>query len=393
MEPFQKLATPEKLMMILTISVFLPVYFTVPAILAACGIILYQHRHYTVSRWLANLLPLGFECFAVLVVPLFYRNYTGFLCGILFVLYVMLAVYFNRTSAPRLFEAVSDLLCFLSVPCIAIALFQRFVLNQERMEALTYNSNFYAFMIELIIIVCFYKAITRPQRKWGYLAVAAANAVTLFLTGCRSAWCGLAVGLFALFFLLKKRSYAQFLAVLTAAAAVAISFDHSLLPRYSDFNPTLLNRIYIWKTALDDFAHHPLFGRGLLALYQVTGNPVTPHAHSLYLDVLECEGIVGAVILAAYAILIVRQLVAAYRSGNAVLAGRSSLVLALAAAICTHGVTDIPLMGAQTGLLVVLLIAVRPQVALEYSILQKQRILSRAYLHRFLRAFKKENLT
>jgi O-antigen ligase len=113
--------------------------------------------------------------------------------------------------------------------------------------------------------------------------------------------------------------------------------------------------------AFTDFLKHPFFGRGLLAHYQLTGNKITPHAHNIYLDMLESTGIFGTSAIIFIFSFFARQLLQAYRQGDESVKARVALCGSAIAATMVHGITDAPIVGFQTGMMFALLLSMCPK--------------------------------
>lgn len=347
---------------ILTVSIFLPVYITVPVV---CTIFVFMMRSELMSKVLARTEHLRLFCilgFLLLATPLIYKNYCGFACALLLCVYLVLQIYINYVMTGKLFDMLCSLICGLSLICVFIAFAEKIFAIQDRVTALTYNANFYAYMIEIIVLVCFYKFITTDKPV--YILIFLANIVALLLTGCRSAWPAIIIGLMVYSMVMKKKNLMLILLLIGAALVVAIKFEPTLLPRFDILDPYIANRVDIWNKAFADFLKHPLFGRGLLGFYQLShNNPYTPHAHNILFDFLQCTGIVGTSIFAYFLGTGIKQLHFSYKAGDDQIKARVALCSAVLAATLTHGVTDMPIMGVHTGLLFVFMISLRPLLA------------------------------
>ena len=136
-------------------------------------------------------------------------------------------------------------------------------------------------------------------------ASAAAAALAVALTGARSCWAALAVGVGVLAighvartprrFALLAAAWLAALAALVAVLAWSDAARGWLLPRGGSFRPV------IWEAIFADTAGGPLwFGHGLLADGAVTaGDFLFLHPHSVYLAVFHQGGIVGLALLCA----------------------------------------------------------------------------------------------
>lgn|GEM_PF-1786573 len=348
-----------KLTILLTISILLPIYMAIPAIIFVS--ISFLRRKVVFLRDIRNpyksmLLMLGA---LLLLAPLAHGNFPGFCCGIALILMVVLEIGISRIMTERLFERICDLIYGFGILNAAVAFIQKATGMQERVTAFTDNANYYAYIVEFMAVLCLYRYV--KAKKPAALVALAANLAALAFTESRTAWMGLIVGLIAFCRILGLKKYYRALIVLALVIAAAIYFYPPLMPRYDVLDDSLTDRFRIWRGAFTDFTRNPLFGRGLLAYYQVSGSRITPHAHNLYLDLLESTGIVGTALVVAIFGKIVKGLLLACKYGNCKAKERAALCCAMIAATLVHGVADTPVVGFQTGMLFVLVLSMRPK--------------------------------
>lgn len=349
-----------RLTLLLACSVFLPLWVTVPVILSAVFFYVRSGVFYASAARRPYALLYAALGFLLLAVPIFYRNYAGLGCGLLLVALFIVEFSVGGTMSDDLFALVVRICCGLSFFSAGIALAERLTGWQERAAALTNNANYYAYLVEILTLICLYRFVT--TKKILPLAAAAVNLGALTLTGCRSAWVALLIGLFVFAGILKDRKMKNILILTVFVLGAAVYFFPNLMPRYDILDDSMTNRFYIWSESLKDFSRHPLFGRGLLAYFQVSGSTITPHAHNIYIDMLESTGITGTAIMAILFLSLVRQLVLAYRRGDADAKARVALCGSIVAATLIHGLTDSPILGFQTSLLLTLCLSMRPKV-------------------------------
>lgn len=349
-----------RVIIVLTVSIFLPLYITIPVILAAFAFFLHSKACRKAIMNTPHVILLAFTSFLLLATPLVFKNYCGFACGLLFIIYIIFEISISSVMTEKLLRLLCGICCAMSVICFAAAVVEKAFNLQTRAEAFTYNANFYGYIVELVILICFYQFIR--TKKPMYLLIAAANVCAIFLADCRSAWSGLLAGLIVLFAVLKMRKSLISLLSISVTVITVIFINPCLFPRHNDIGATTLNRFHIWNQAFTDFLHHPVFGRGLLALYQVSHNIVTPHAHNILLDFLECTGIVGTAVLIFFFVVIIRQLSSSFKLGDTQTKRCVALCWSIIAATIAHGVTDMPVMGIHTGLFFIIMLAMRPKL-------------------------------
>lgn len=348
-----------KYLFILTLSIFLPIYITIPVVITVFIFIVKENRLLTPVLTTPNVNLYALLSILLLAVPILYRNYLGFFCGLLVITYSFLEFFISQAMTKELFDSICNLCCGMSFVCAVIAVMEKVTGLHNRVEALTGNANYYAYIIELMALICYYKFIT--AKKPVYLLVFAANIAALVLTECRSAWIALLIGLLLFSLILKNRKSFIILSVISLGLAAAVLLNPSLLPRYSDLDFSFSDRFTIWKNAIADFLAHPVFGRGLFSFSQISGSKTIPHAHNIFIECLESTGIVGTAILSIFFGSVIKDLVESWKSGDEQMKASVALCGGLIAATFVHGMTDAPIMGAQTGLLFVLVLSLRPR--------------------------------
>lgn len=138
-------------------------------------------------------------------------------------------------------------------------------------------------------------------------------------TSSRSAYIAIGVSMIIMLFSNKKLFKKLFPVLLILAVALPIG----MLYRYKnlslqDFLASDSQRIGIWKSCLDMFIHHPIFGLGagtdnihtlLIEQYGIE----RPHAHNLFLQMMVEGGIIGGAFVIATVILVVKSIYKIYK--------------------------------------------------------------------------------
>lgn len=359
------MTTGSKLLMLLVFSIFLPSFphnpFQ-PSIIVSISMVLYILLHSEGRKAVYNNMHshlLIIFLVLLLAVPLFYKNYYGLLVGLLLDSYFIIALYARSSMTIKLFKKICDISCLMSVFCAIIGIIQKFTGAYERVPSVFFNANFYAYIIEMIVVVAVYRLLTDKNYKLFYLFTIAINLTMLFLTDCRSAWLGLFLGIFIIFAMLKKPVHMIILAVIAATITTSVFLFPSLIPRIFMFEKASSTRMNIWVKAMQDFWEHRFFGRGMLAFYQVSGNIITPHAHNILIDILECFGIIGAAIILTYFINMIIDIKRNFKTDNFQIKAAIAFVSGLLCCTIVHGITDVPYVGIQTGALLFILMTAR----------------------------------
>lgn len=355
--------TDELIVLLLTVSIFMPFYFSVAAtcLVAVRTMMNYQARVKALSAPYTKFL-LGF-----LIVPFFvsatYSNYWGMLYEMVLIAAVISGFYIRSIMTPRLFNNMLDLACAASIWCVGIAVYQKAsayaAAPAYRPISAFHNANTYGMMIEFVVIIALYRIFTNARLKKFYFAVIGLNLVGLYLSASVSAFAATVCAVFTVLMLKKQYRAAGGLVLGISLFFLAGLLVPAVFPRgILAIDTTCSQRLSIWTTALKGIAKNPLLGTGALSyqmIYEKYGGYATYHAHNLLLDTLLNFGFVGLGIIGFYMITQLKLLMLRFK--NHVCNDMNILVVAAFVAVLVHGATDVTIFWIQTGLLFVLLFA------------------------------------
>ena len=94
---------------------------------------------------------------------------------------------------------------------------------KNRVNSTFFNANYYAMMIEFLVLICVYKMmqVKTKRRIIFYIVTILANLFALYLTGCRTAWVPFVVTI-PFMFLMNKR-FGYFTATMSAIGTGGIA--------------------------------------------------------------------------------------------------------------------------------------------------------------------------
>ena len=215
------------------------------------------------------------------------------------------------------------------------------------------NANYYATIIEFIVIAAVYKLInqTTAKQRLFYALTIVVNIFGLYLCDCRTAFIVIACSTAILLLLNRKYRAFSILALLGILAAVLFTVYPGILPRAYLVDASLATRVSIWKATIRAIMQNPLFGEGgstYLRIYTQFGGHQAMHAHNLLLDPLLNFGIVGVALLAIYFIENMRPVLRMHNTLHD--KKRFYLVVTVLIAVFLHGITDITVFDTQVGL-------------------------------------------
>ncbi|MDO4467966.1 MAG: O-antigen ligase family protein [Bacillota bacterium] len=258
--------------------------------------------------------------FLGIVVSLLCKNFMGLvnMGGYLILFGFML--YYRKHLTKRLLPILLEEIVLLSIVVNIIGLgqfaylsnkhghsffeFKVFNSPKKRITYTFWNANFYAMMIEFVIVCCMtrFVQVKKVTSKIFYVAVGLFNLFLMYLTGCRAAFMPFVLLVPAFLFLSRERVWGILSVLCIALFAIGIYFFPQLIPRIDDVK-TVDSRIKIWTCAINGLKDHPLFGQGPQAYNlinkQYGGHPA-PHTHNIYLDVLVNFGVVGTSLILAF---------------------------------------------------------------------------------------------
>lgn len=224
---------------------------------------------------------------------------------------------------------------------------------QDRVFSTFDNANYYAFILMIVILVCFNQIqfqLTFRNRALTiyYSFILLLNLIALYLTDTRTVIVALAAGMIVIMIVQRKWRQLRILCLIALVITVAIIIYPNFMPRFSDLTLGFGIRNEIWNNALSIFYSNPFFGKGLFTYNlesKLLGLHAEMHAHSLYLEPLISFGLIGLSIFFSAFFIQFRKVrrFASYLD--------YPLAAALIVATLIYGVFDIPLLGLQTSLL------------------------------------------
>lgn len=351
----QSYSFEEKILILSTISIFLPMPITALWLTLVLGWGIYNKK--ISFSWQKNDPLHLIVLFSILeiIVSLFYQNFIGVgnAIGILFVtLYIM---FYRQTIHKDLFHILLNIVLVGSVIAAIYGLFEFQYLSElkgysffdfhvqnspkGRIHVFFGNANLYAMMIEFFISICLYRWVKTNsiQHKTIYVMIGLLNIGMLYLTGCRAAFIPLAIIVPLFFIIYGNKKYIAIALSLIGLGFICIFLFPDLIPRLDDLK-TVNSRFKIWNGAIQIIQMYPLLGNGPQAyghLNQIYHWHKAPHAHNIYLDSLASYGLIGTLILLRSIYLVIKE---QYKIRND--KARFALFISIWTIILVHGFFD-----------------------------------------------------
>ncbi|WP_288060140.1 O-antigen ligase family protein [Thomasclavelia cocleata] len=361
----------EQLMIILTaLSLSTPFYICVPFLLLETLYLLYTKKIINAFKTTPKSKYLIIFMILTLVISLIYRNWIGAGCVVLIFIFVSLMLYYRKYINEEVFELILDMLIALSILWAIYGLYEQLqILNrlgydhftlkvfsrrENRLNSVFFNANYYAMMIEFIIMMIGYKIFgTKELKKQVYYFITACiNFFLLYMTGCRTAFIATAVAM--LVFLIINKNYWICCLIGMACIVIGIFFiiHPEQFPRIEKLVDNFTVRTKIWHAAIEGIKAHPLFGQGpmtyMMIFKQYAGHN-TQHAHSIYLDPILSFGVIGVTTLIPYILDNCKRLFKVYK--QKINLRYVALVISCIVVILLHGTLDYTIFWVHTGML------------------------------------------
>ena len=360
----------EYLVMFVCASIFLPFVGSIAAILFVISYLLYKRKLWSIIKSVPKAGYLLSFLGITTIVSLVYGNYLGALCGIGMLAIFIFILFYRTVINERLFEFIIDASCLASLFCFAWALMEYYSIVREfdyrlldlmieddpryRINSTFFNANYYAMVIEFLILMCVYKMmnVKSVRRIIYYVVTIFTNLFALYLTGCRTAWFPFLVTIPLMFYLNKKGPYLVTTCIIIGIGAFAIILNPEIFPRVDSLVDYYNVRLDIWNASIQGILTHPLFGQGPLTYYHSYsqyGGPPTQHAHSIYLDPFLSFGILPLCMFLLYVFENMKEVIRLYtKKWNVRL---FSLIIGFIITIFIHGILDYTILWVQTSLL------------------------------------------
>jgi O-antigen ligase len=337
------------------IFIFVPIFVSALTTLVLAVYILTRAE----NRRKLSRIPFGFFLiiWAVLSLTagLIHKNIIGDGAFIIYISFIIFSIYAFTAMTKELCRRIIQLSSVLGIAAFLVALVQFIVDPVDRSVSTFFNANYYGFICEIIILVSFYALLSFRNWRIFYLISIAVNIGGLLLSGCRSAWLAVFGG--AIVIMICFKEYRKLLVAFVSGVTctgVVILFPQ-IIPRFGSMDTTESLRFQIWQTAFNGFLKHPFIGQGFMSYWILShgmGRADQPHAHNILLNALDSYGAVGVILLLIF---IVPAVIACVKKLK--IRPVCALVLGVITAIIIHGITDDPILGMQTGIFGMVILA------------------------------------
>lgn len=365
----------EYIIMFVVCSIFLPFEFPLIAVIGVLSYLTVTKRMRSIIQEVPGSGFMIAFCILTSIVAFWYGNVLGGICGIGILLIMLFIFYYRTIINKRLFELLMDACCIISLFCFAWAMMEycriidRLNYNflqlkvenspKDRINSTFFNANYYAMMIEFIVLICVYKMmqVKTMHRIVFYIVTIVCNLFALYLSGSRTAWIPFVVTIPFMFLINKRFAYFSVSMGGIASAGMLVLLEPKLMQRATILQD-FAKRSNIWETAIKGIQAHPLLGEGPLTYFhiykQYHGHP-TQHAHSIYLDPILSHGVIGVFLAGVYFFKNLKEVFILLK--RRIDLRLFSLIVAFILTILIHGILDYTVYWVQTGLLFLIVLS------------------------------------
>ncbi|MGL4382753.1 MAG: O-antigen ligase family protein [Bacilli bacterium] len=289
-----------------------------------------------------NLVLVIFSIY-LMITSLIFSNYLGLVVAIGIGLLVLNMSYYQSYITKPIFNKGLDLILFLSIIAGIYALGEQFyfyktikgmksfidVQNkpQFRIKSFFFNANYYAMMLNFIVVIALYRFNTTTMKRWIYPLIIAFNLFLMYLTGGRIALLVFVCSTIIYYIVIGNKKTLLILGLFFLGGLIIFIIKPDILPRFSIVGFKLGRRQEIYRTALLMASNNWLLGHGPLtylnehAQYlseyiKIYGTSnlnklgiATQHAHNMVLESIISFGLIGSSLLYSYFIVYIVRLI------------------------------------------------------------------------------------
>lgn len=355
-----ELTTDEKIIAVCAVSIFLPLQLVaVPALFAVFRALLNKNVRQKMSA--VSFSGYVYASLPIFVFPaLMFRNWFGLMGGVVIWLALIFMLYLFSVMTMRFYNNIIDMTLILSMFALVYALVDKCVFGNDRTAAMFSNANYYGYMIEIFVILALYRY--EKRHSTGYLVILFINLGCILLCDCRTAWAALGVALF--FYAVHYKRNVKWI-VITLLVAVAIMIVVLNVPLFSErlagdvLDNDVDKRSKIWQTAMEWIRQQPIFGYGMnsfrVICERTNAARIRWHAHNLILNVILDFGVIGL----AYFSCMAGKIISVLNKPQfcVTYGGIRTLIMIATLATMIHGVTDVPILGVQTSVMLIFVLS------------------------------------
>ncbi|MGN1343037.1 MAG: O-antigen ligase family protein [Traorella sp.] len=365
----------QYLIMFVVLTMFLPYYFGLIAI--GC-VIVYLIFTKQLKKVICNTPKSVYAiifCIYSFGVSLYHHNELGMIQSIGLLMIALFIMFYRNNVNDRLFTFIIDTCCLLSICCCIWGLleyasiverlghsFEDFIIDdapKNRVNSTFFNANYYAQMIQFLILMCIYKILNtrKIHRIVFYTTTIICNLIALYLTGCRTAWLSFLITVPLMFYVNDQKKICYALLTLILLTGIVVLINPDLFPRFDTIFSSFSIRLKIWKTGLLGIQDNFLFGLGpggyKLIYPKYNGHP-TAHSHSIYIEPMLSFGLIGLILAFVFMYPVFKEIYVLFK--NKINRKLTGLAICFIITVLIHNIFNYSIFWSQTGVIFLLVI-------------------------------------
>lgn len=362
LERFKNYDMDEKLIIITCMAMYLPFYIGFAFLAFDLFYFIYTNQIGKIVKEISQSKYLFFFIVYSITISVVHQNSYGLMASIAILIFCMFFLFYRSRMTKVLFKDTIRVIVIMTGITFIITLSKYgilFLQNDMSLKALAaysaenreisnyFNSNYYAMVCEMMIIVTGYLAHKSKKKlhRILYIGLTTLAFGALILTGSRS---GLATAVLLLVLMnlkLTKTKIGWIEVAIALFIGINIIGETGLFPRFGTMEHAVGLREKIWREAVRIIDQNWLTGVGPMGIHSEVhsiGSRVVHHSHNVILDTLVNYGVIGVALIFPFAKRIRDEIHNAKRSPYYI------VTVFLTAVILIHGMVDVTIFWHQT---------------------------------------------
>ena len=284
----QRFSFDQLMIILMCFSLTFPFYISGPILIVEKIYLLYTKKIINAFKETPNIKYLFIFLVISTIISLISKNWIGIGCLLVILIFITLMVYYRKYITSDVFEFILDMMIILSILWAVYGLYEQlqiyqrldtnplslkiFSRRENRLNSVFYNANYYAMMIEFILMcICykFFRVKNNLKKSCLYIIIGFVNLFMLYMTGCRTALIATAGAI--IIFLIINKNYK--LCALIGIGVLTITgyfiINPSKFPRIERLASNFSDRADIWQAAVKGIKAHPFFGQGPMTFWMI----------------------------------------------------------------------------------------------------------------------------
>lgn len=352
----------QKLILITCIAMYLPFYIGFAFLAFDLFYFIYTNQIGKIAKEMSQSKFLFIFVFYSLTISVINQNSYGLMASITMLIFFMFFLFYRMKLNKDLFKDSIRIIIFMTGLTFALSIMKYlgiFIAGEMSFVAIAeysaenreisayFNSNYYAMVCEMMIIITGYMAnISRDRKKkFLYILLTALGFGALILTGSRSALATAVILLIVMNLMMAKTKIVWIEIAFALFIGINIIGETGLFPRFGGLDDSFGLREKIWREAIALIKNNWLTGVGPLGLHSEVhsiGSRIVHHSHNIIFDGIINFGALGIALLLPFVMRIKDEIMNIKRTPHYL------VIVMLTAVVLVHGMVDVTIFWHQT---------------------------------------------